>query len=81
MKKPKTLYSKDSIRLTTWLREQRERKRLSIRDLAKLLAWAPSIVGKIEQGERRLDVVEYIAYCKALGVKPETGLKAIVSKH
>lgn len=75
--KKKTLHSKEATRLTAWLRAKREAKGLTIRDLAKLLGWAPSIVGKIEVGERRLDVVEYLAYCQALGAKPEDGLKAI----
>lgn len=74
MKKPKTLYSQESARLCDWLREQRLKKGLSIRDLGAKLGWHPSIVGKIEQGERRIDVVEYAAYCKAIGVDPRSGL-------
>lgn len=33
---------------------------------------------KVEQGERRLDVIEYIWYCTALGVDPHTGIDAVL---
>jgi hypothetical protein len=33
---------------------------------------APSIVGKIETGERRLDVVEFTAWAEALKLEPLT---------
>jgi len=54
MKKPKTLYSKESKILTDWLKAERARSGLTIRQLAEKLGWASSIVGKIEQGERRI---------------------------
>jgi len=37
-------------------------------------------VGKIEQGERRLDLVEYLRVCNALQIDPNEGL-ALVKKH
>lgn len=37
-----------------------------------------SFIYKVEQGERRLDVVEYIWYCTALGVDPHTGIDAVL---
>lgn len=46
-----------------------------MRDLTEKLTVLHSYVGKIEQWERRLDVLEYIEYCKALGVDPVDGLK------
>jgi hypothetical protein len=36
-----------------------------------------SYVQKVEQGERRLDVVEYVWYCRILGIIPEEGLEQI----
>ena len=48
-----------------------------MRDLAKKLNTPHSFVGKTEQGERRLDVIEYLRYCNALGVSPIEGLKVI----
>ena len=40
------------------------------RDLAKAMKWPQSTVGRIELGERRLDVVEFVAVAKALKQDP-----------
>ena len=77
MPKAKTLYSAESKELTLWLRSERKRTELSIRQLAQKLGWASSIVGKIEQGERRLDVIEFMSYCNAMSVDPLEGISAL----
>lgn len=48
-----------------------------MRDLAKKLDISHSFIGKVEQGERRLDVIEYLQYCNALGVSPIDGLRVV----
>lgn len=45
-----------------------------MRALADKLAVPHSFVQKIEMMERRLDVMEYISYCTALGINPKDGL-------
>jgi transcriptional regulator with XRE-family HTH domain len=54
------------------LREYRERAGLTQDELADLitdsLGWHKSQIGKIERGERRIDVFEVRALCAALGV-------------
>lgn len=72
-----SIHSDEWRRLATWLREQREAKGLTMRDLAVKLGVPHSLVGKVEQRERRLDVVEYLIYCEALEVSPLEGLKAV----
>jgi transcriptional regulator with XRE-family HTH domain len=62
----KTLRSPAHTRLLTLLREARERADLSQAELARLLGRPQSFVAKIEGGERRLDVVEFITLSKAL---------------
>ena len=64
--------------LTAWLKQERLKAKHTIRSLAAELGWASSIVGKIELGERRLDVVEFIHYCKALGADPHQGLQILL---
>ena len=73
----KTLHTDENKRLTSWLKEKRAEKGLTMRELATLLGTQHTLVSKVEQGERRLDVVEYLKYCSALEVSPEEGLKAI----
>lgn len=70
----KTITSEKYRRLLAWLKSERERQGLSTRDLAEKLDVPHSFVGKIETAERRLDLLEYVEYCEALGAKPEDGL-------
>ncbi|EXR29164.1 helix-turn-helix family protein [Acinetobacter sp. 1179249] len=48
-----------------------------MRALAERMDKPHSFVQKVEQGERRLDVVEYVWYCRKLGVNPQDGLLLI----
>jgi transcriptional regulator with XRE-family HTH domain len=48
----------------------RKEAKLTQRQLADRLGREHSFVWRIEQGERRLDVVEFYWVCKALGQKP-----------
>lgn len=66
--------------LTGWLKTQREAKGLSMRELADKMDIPHSFIGKVEQRERKLDVIEYIAYCEALGISPTEGIKLITRK-
>lgn len=74
----KTLYSPNSIKLANWLRIQRERKGLSMRQAGELLGKPHSFVGKVEIGQRRIDVVEFVWYCQRLGFDPIDGIKQII---
>ena len=47
---------------------------LTIRQLAELLDEHSSVIGKIETGQRRLDLYEYCQYCDALGLDLMEGL-------
>jgi transcriptional regulator with XRE-family HTH domain len=48
--------------------------------LAARLDRPQSFVSKIELGERRLDVVEFLEVCRALGVDPHTLLDGIAER-
>ena len=77
MTKLKTIYSTEHERLCTWLNAMRGDCDVSIRQLAERLDWSPSIVGKIFTGDRRLDVIEYVQMCQALGADGHEGLDRI----
>ena len=42
------------------------------RDLAKRLKRPRSFVGRMEAGERRIDVIEFIEIARVLGADPKT---------
>ena len=50
------------------LRDAREGAGLTQADLAKLLHESQSFVSKCERGERRIDVIEAYAFCRAIGI-------------
>lgn len=70
----------EMLALRAWLKAEREARGLSMRDLATRLGKPHTYVQKVEQGERRLDVVEYVWYCSSLGCDPAKGISLIVSK-
>ena len=74
----KSITSEKYQRLISWLKEMRQEQDLSMRDFAILIDEPHQFVGKIETGERRLDVYEYVQYCQALKVDPTIGLKLIM---
>jgi transcriptional regulator with XRE-family HTH domain len=59
------------------LREARTDAGLTQRDLAARLKKEPSWIAKIELGERRLDIVEFIAIARALGLKEDDLLRKL----
>jgi len=73
-KMQKTIYSPEYSHLLNWLRSKRHERGISMRELGEKLEIHHSWVGKIEQGERRLDIVEYLRVCNALEIDPHEGL-------
>lgn len=49
-------------------------------EVAKKLSRPQSFVSKYEQGERRLDVVEFVAVCHALGIDPHLVLRKVLGR-
>ena len=75
----KTIYSDEYAQLRKWLRDQRNEKGITMRELGERMDVMHSFVGKIEHGERRLDLIEYIKYCAALEIDPHEGLSLIIA--
>lgn len=68
----KSVFSREYDLLRKMLRAAREEAQLTQVDLAKRLGETQSFVSKCERGERRLDLVQLRAFCKALGVSLPT---------
>ena len=73
----KSLNSPENQRLISWLKQQRGAQGLSMRALAQRLDTHHSFVGKVEQGERRLDVIEFLQYCEALDASPIAAIRYV----
>jgi transcriptional regulator with XRE-family HTH domain len=66
----KTIHDKAYATLIAGLRDARKRRGISQVDLAKRIGRQQSHVSKLERGERRLDVLEYVVVARAIGVDP-----------
>lgn len=67
----KSIYTQQHQRLRELLIEARLKAELTQVQVAERLGKPQSFVSKYEKGDRRLDVVEFIAVAEALGVEPE----------
>jgi ribosome-binding protein aMBF1 (putative translation factor) len=66
----KALRSREHRQLCTALAEARAQAGLTQRELASRLKRPHSYVAKIEGGERRIDVIEFIELARALRIEP-----------
>jgi transcriptional regulator with XRE-family HTH domain len=60
--------------------EIREAADVTQRELARRLDRAHSYVSRIEKGDRRLDVPEFIQWCELLGADPIAAMRRIVQR-
>lgn len=60
------------------LREIREQADLTQRELGTLLDKPQSWIHNCETANRRVDVTEFVAWCTACGIKPQTGLSKVL---
>src|SRR5207244_3333591 len=67
-KMEKSLFSKGYKVFLRQLRLARQKAGLTQEELARRLKESQSFVSKCERGERRIDVIELRAFCKAIGV-------------
>lgn len=71
----KTIFNKQYQSMIKTLIEIRKQQGISQRELADRLKRAHSYIGRIETFERRLDVVDLINICRALGLTNREILK------
>ena len=64
----KSIYTDDYINIISVLRVIRINKNITQAEMAKLLNTTQSCVSKVENRERRLDVIELLSWIDALGV-------------
>ena len=74
----KSAHKDDYKFLLACLIEARQEAGLRQKDIADRLSKPQSYVSKYEHGERRIDVVEFIAIAKAIGIDPLSVIKKIL---
>ena len=78
MRKP--LRTTDHQVLIRLLREQRDRRDLTQQAVADRIGTPQSFVAKYEGGERRIDVLEFIALARALEIDPVRLLRTLLKE-
>jgi transcriptional regulator with XRE-family HTH domain len=73
----KSLRSPQHEALLRQLVDARERAGLTQQKLAERLNRHQSFVAKYEGGERRLEVVEFVQICRAIGARPDLLLRRL----
>ncbi|TPN47936.1 helix-turn-helix transcriptional regulator [Mesorhizobium sp. B1-1-9] len=76
----KTLGTLRHKALITMLIEKREASGLTQTELAEKLGEYQSFVARLESGQRRVDVVEFIDLAKILGFDPAAAIKRLAAE-
>jgi transcriptional regulator with XRE-family HTH domain len=74
-----SVYSTHYDKLRLWLKANREEQSLSLREVSEKWGKHHSILGKIEQARRKIELVEFIELCQILEVEPHEGLSLLIS--
>lgn len=77
---PKTIFSGDNEVLVELLKEARQRSGLTQTELASRIGKDQSFVSLVEGSQRRVDVIEFCAIAKTLGVNPQDLLGRLVER-
>ena len=74
-----SIYSQEYQLVISALRNARLEQGLPQTTLARALGKPQSFIAKVENGERRLDVVEFIHLAKLLSIDPATVIKKVMA--
>ncbi len=74
----RSLHTPDYAALIRVLIAARKENGLTQQDVAEKVGKPQSYIAKVEGGERRLDVVEFIALAKAMGARPSALFDRVV---
>lgn len=60
--------------------DKRKAAGLTQDDLAKAMGEHQSFVARLESGQRRIDVIEYVTLAQVIGFDPTAALKQLISE-
>ncbi len=72
-------YSSHYDKLRAWMKQQREESGLSLRAVSELMGRHHSVLGKMEQDRRMIEIQEFINYCRVIGADPHEGLDIMMN--
>jgi transcriptional regulator with XRE-family HTH domain len=75
-----SMFTAASDALAAGVVELRRRAGFNQRQLAAAVGREQSFIGRIETGQRRIDLVEWVVICRACKVDPETEIARLVKQ-
>ena len=75
----RTLQSLRHEALRAFLVDRRKKARLTQQAVATRLKRYQSFVATVESGQRRIDVVEFLAFAEAIGFDPKDAIKQLLA--
>ncbi|MDK9358651.1 MULTISPECIES: helix-turn-helix domain-containing protein [Lelliottia] len=72
-----SVYSDEYQRVINALKTARKERGITQAQLAEALGKPQSFIAKVESGERRLDVVEFVHLARLVGVEPTNVINSI----
>jgi transcriptional regulator with XRE-family HTH domain len=75
-----SMFTAASDALASAVVELRKGAGMTQRQLAKAVGREQSYIGRIETGQRRIDLVEWVGICRACGVDPEKTIARLARK-
>lgn len=76
----RTIHDPHYEALLAFLIDARQKRGLTLREFSLVLGEPHQFIGRVETGQRRLNVYEYVQYCEALEINPIEGLKLLSKK-
>jgi transcriptional regulator with XRE-family HTH domain len=76
----KTIGSKRHKALIAMLIKERKAAGMNQTELAKALGQYQSFVARVESGERRVDVIEFLDLANAIGFEPKKAIAKLLAK-
>lgn len=71
------IHSKEHKKLRECMRRERLQAGLKQSDLAKATNRSQAYISKFENGDLRLDVIDYVRFCQVIGCDPHSILKEV----
>jgi transcriptional regulator with XRE-family HTH domain len=74
---PKSVFTSAYRKLTKMLVKARTEADLTQAELAEAIGWQQTDISKVERGERRIDVIEFLQFAKVLDIDAQEFMREL----
>lgn len=77
---PASMFTAAADAIATAAADLRKRAKMTQRQLSAALGREQNLVARIEQGQRRVDLIEWVQWCRACGADPEVEMIQLLKR-